>query len=46
MIDAQLNSEWWVLDTVDIVLILKYLYEPTQATVSTGPQLVQPGSAS
>lgn len=43
---AQLKSVWWALVTVDIVLILKYLYEPTDETVSMGPQLVKDGSAS
>ncbi len=43
---AQLKSEWWALVTVAMVLILKYLYEPTEETLSIGPQLVNEGSAS
>ena len=43
---AQLKREWCALVTVDIVLVLKYLYEPTEDTYSMGPQLVNEGSAS
>lgn len=43
---TQLKREWWALVTVAIVLILKYLYDPTWDTVSIGPQLVKDGSAS
>ena len=43
---VQLNNEWWAFVTVDIVLILKNLYDPIAEVVSIGPQLVKDGSAS
>ena len=41
-----MNREWWVFDTVVIVLILKYLYEPIEEVSWIGPQFVKLGSAS
>jgi hypothetical protein len=43
---AHVKRVWWELMTVDMVLILKYLYDITCDTLSIGPQLVNDGSAS